>query len=134
MTKSTPTRITVHRPELLGTPRVKRDKQAPVAPVVAAHPPGMIGMAKTMLSSGARWIAAGRPMTSEAGLRLRKDKCGQCHYWNPAGWFGRGRCTICGCSGLKLAWATERCPKKPPELPEWIEETQPPADSVDPQI
>lgn len=118
MSHSTPTRITVYRPELLGKPRQAR--QPAPAVQIAATPPSVGRQMVTVLSASARWLKAGRPKTSAAGLQARKDKCGACPNWNPAGWMGKGRCTLCGCSGLKLEWATEECPKRPPE---WGPET-----------
>lgn len=119
MSHSTPVRVTVHRPDLLGKPRAART----AAPEVAAKPPSVGRQMVTGLSAAARWLAAGRPKTSPAGLQARRDKCGACPNWNPAGWMGRGRCTLCGCSGVKLEWATEQCPKP---TPEWLPETPQP--------
>lgn len=113
----TPSRIIVHRPDLQAPARPvpTQTEQPPSAP-----PAGPIQMAKTVFSSTARWVAAGRPKVSPATLAFRREKCGGCGYWNPAGWMGLGRCTLCGCSGIKLEWATERCPKTPPD---WGPET-----------
>lgn len=118
MKHSTPVKVTVHRPDLLGKPRQPR-APAPVVQITA--PPPSVGRQMiTVLSASARWLKAGRPRTSEAGLQARRGKCGACPHWDPKGWMGKGRCQLCGCSGVKLEWATEQCPKRPPE---WGPET-----------
>lgn len=118
MSHPAPTRRTLHRPDLAGKPHTPRPPAAPTPP------PTVTSMTVSVLSSLARWLAAGRPKTSPAGLAGRRAGCQACPHWDPKGWRGRGRCRLCGCSGVKLEWATETCPDKPPR---WGPETPPAA-------
>ena len=40
----------------------------------------------------------------------RRAVCEECSLWNGEGSFGMGRCGSCGCTGLKLHVASEKCP------------------------
>lgn len=51
-----------------------------------------------------RWAAAGFEVTGQDEYARRRVACDAC-----ADWVG-GRCRRCGCTGLKLWLATERCP------------------------
>jgi len=70
-----------------------------------------------------RWIAAGRPVRSDARVQEIFDTlCRTCEHFSVS----RQTCKLCGCrvrrSGAaflnKLKMATERCPAKPPR---WTE-------------
>lgn len=55
---------------------------------------------------------------AEHGLKLvpkniemdRMMICDSCHYWQKNGSLGLGKCKKCGCAGIKLNLATEKCP------------------------
>ncbi len=74
----------------------------------------------------ARWIAAGRPVRTDAEVRvIFHTHCRRCDQFDPE----RQKCRLCGCrvaeSGPayrnKLKMATERCPRDPPL---WTEEVE----------
>ena len=114
MSHPAPTRRVTHHPDLAGKPRTPRPapQEAPARP--PRPEPTVAGMTVSVLSSAAKWIAAGCPKTSPDGLVARQAGCQVCPHWDSAGWKGRGRCRLCGCSGVKLGWATETCPDNPP--------------------
>lgn len=62
------------------------------------------------------WAARGFPVVSAAEAGRRRSICGSCPYWDERGFSGLGRCRHrgCGCSGVKLYLASERCPDDPP--------------------
>jgi len=83
-------------------------------------------MARIIRYGGAvkRWIAAGRPVRSDARVQEIFDTlCRPCQYFDAR----RQTCRLCGCavrrSGSaflnKIKMATERCPLRPPK---WLEE------------
>lgn len=57
------------------------------------------------------WARGGFKVVERGRYQARKDICEGCQYWRGDGaMIGTGRCGKCGCSGLKLFLATERCP------------------------
>ena len=60
----------------------------------------------------AKWSAAGWPIAPAPVRAVRHAICRGCEFWDPAGWVGFGKCRHqkCGCSRMKHALATERCP------------------------
>lgn len=82
----------------------------------SADAPPPLDLLQNLAAAANRWRKAGCPVVDEKTLDLRKSTCAACRYWNPKKWFGLGQCTHpgCGCTRMKLLWATERCPKKPP--------------------
>lgn len=77
-------------------------------------PPGVLRMAVRFGGALTRWIAAGRPVVDGAALDRRRSLCAACDHVRPD-----GGCRLCGCSSVKLTWATEACPDSPPR---WREE------------
>ncbi len=69
-------------------------------------------MEKTMNAAGAVAraavaVATGQPVLVSAEIRAeRQSTCDVCEHYEPK----QARCKICGCGGLKLDLATERCP------------------------
>lgn len=67
-----------------------------------------------------RWIKAGRPVRSDERVAELLAICQACEYGGKGGKRPVKRCGICGCRINKghflnkLRWATERCPKNPP--------------------
>lgn len=51
-----------------------------------------------------RWAFFGFPITAEVVYYRRRAVCGKCDHWTGSG------CGVCGCNGVKLRIATERCP------------------------
>lgn len=65
------------------------------------------------------WARAGLPLAPREQRRARLAICQQCEFYAPAGNFGLGECKApgCGCTRLKLALATSKCPLTPPK---WV--------------
>lgn len=115
MSHPQPTRILIHRPDLVGKPRPARTPDAQLkANTPAAVPPPVVYQAVTVVGATARWFAAGRPKRTPEQLAEVRAICSACPHWDPAGWLGKGRCRKCGCAGIKQEWSTERCPDEPP--------------------
>jgi hypothetical protein len=56
------------------------------------------------------FVNNGFKMVTAEQLLDRRSVCEQCSLWNGEGSFGMGRCGSCGCTGLKLHVAGEKCP------------------------
>ena len=56
------------------------------------------------------FVNNGFKMVTAEQLLDRRSVCEECSLWNGEGSFGMGRCGSCGCSGLKLHVAGEKCP------------------------
>lgn len=64
------------------------------------------------------WARDGCRVLAKEKYQARRDICEGCQYWRGEGTLtGTGRCGKCGCAGLKLFLATERCPDG-----KWLEE------------
>lgn len=61
-----------------------------------------------------KWAKNGLPVRSEEEVERIALICKACPFWNPKGWFGTGKCTLCGCGKLKPRMGTTSCPDKPP--------------------
>lgn len=101
-----------HRPNYKDSVRRTAAQRAAGAP---SHP-GPLAMAGHALAAAGRVLVAaakGRPIRVEPAVyRERLEICRSCQFNSqaPSG----VRCTKCGCGGLKLELATERCPLDPP--------------------
>jgi len=84
--------------------RIAEDVRASRVGVVA---PTTAEMAKNFTSSMARWVGAGFKTVDEELYNKRLLTCRECEHWKEA---GIGRCMKCGCAGIKLWLATEKCP------------------------
>lgn len=69
-----------------------------------------IGRLKTELKV---WARNGLPLATGAVRKARLAVCASCEYYNPRGNLGMGECKApgCGCSRIKAALATSKCPK-----------------------
>ncbi len=56
------------------------------------------------------FVNNGFKLVTAEQLLDRRSVCEQCSLWNGEGSFGMGRCGSCGCTGLKLHVAGEKCP------------------------
>tara|TARA_R110002072_G_scaffold278700_4_gene440558 strand:- start:905 stop:1378 length:474 start_codon:yes stop_codon:yes gene_type:complete len=56
------------------------------------------------------FVNNGFKMVTAEQLLDRRSVCEECSLWNGEGSFGMGRCGSCGCTGLKLHVAGEKCP------------------------
>lgn len=55
-----------------------------------------------------RWAKAGFPVVSEGEFNTRIEICRQCPHWQDAAVIPT--CAQCGCTAIKLEFATEKCP------------------------
>jgi hypothetical protein len=56
------------------------------------------------------FVNNGFKLVTAEQLLDRRTVCEECSLWNGEGSFGMGRCGSCGCTGLKLHVASEKCP------------------------
>lgn len=117
MSHLTPTRTVVYAENLIAMPKAPRPPPAPAPrPVKRDHASFVtkLGRAKRSLLN---WKEKGCPMVSREERKRRLSICQGCPYWNEKGNFLFGECTApgCGCTRIKMALATERCPLTPPK-------------------
>lgn len=81
--------------------------------------PSHAELIKNVSVAGARWIAAGFPVVSDAVYAARTAACEACPLWDGAARFGLGKCNApgCGCTKFKRWLATEKC--KHPQGSRW---------------
>lgn len=74
--------------------------------------PRLIDSVENVARAMGRWAAAGFPLASEASIKVRKNTCEACPYWDSEARLGLGKCTHekCGCTKLKWWLETETCP------------------------
>jgi hypothetical protein len=67
------------------------------------------------------WMKRGAPLVPKEIRRERLALCAACEYFNAGGNFGLGECRFpgCGCTKIKAALATSKCPMKPPKWDAW---------------
>jgi len=87
-----------------GSRRVKESTEAINKRMTA---PSISSMASNFTSSMAKWVGAGFKTVDEELYNKRLLTCRECEHWKEA---GIGRCMKCGCAGIKLWLATEKCP------------------------
>ena len=75
-------------------------------PISAEPPPDARKLFQRFRTAISRWRAAGYPIVPFITLYSRWKICRQCPFWS--GW--RCKHPGCGCTGVKLGLATERCP------------------------
>lgn len=78
----------------------------PVPPITEELPPDAGKLFQRFRIAISRWRAAGYPIVPFIILYSRWKICRQCEFWS--GW--RCKHPGCGCTGVKLGLATERCP------------------------
>lgn len=87
-------------------------RPAPVpAPVAPVTPPPVVVQVRNVSRAWLRWTAAGCPRRTREELAAVTAYCESCAFGgdrHPV--FGYRRCRKCGCSRIKLGWATEHCP------------------------
>ena len=70
----------------------------------------VIGMLQRFTGATFRWAKAGFTIADDEELASRKSTCTSCPYWKPKARLGMGKCLKCGCTSMKLKFATEKCP------------------------
>lgn len=82
----------------------------------ATGQPTLAELAKRFAVAMKSWASSGFKIVTSEQFAERRDICLTCNYWQGDGAnVGTGRCGKCGCSGLKLFAASERCPEDPPK-------------------
>jgi hypothetical protein len=76
--------------------------------------PSIMTQAKNFKNAMVDWAKGGFGTVSQNTFKGRIDICKQCEFWQS---FGDtvGRCRKCGCSSVKMALSTSRCPLNPPK-------------------
>ncbi len=77
----------------------------------AVKVPSVARQARNVTAAWLKWSAAGCPKRSREEVQRIAALCETCVYGgdrHPV--FRYKRCKKCGCSRIKLGWATERCP------------------------
>lgn len=78
----------------------------------ATGQPTPLEMAERFARSMVDWARAGFRTLEKERYQARRNICEGCQQWRGDGaMLGTGRCGACGCSGLKLFLATQRCPE-----------------------
>ncbi len=62
-------------------------------------------------SALSQWASRGFPLVTKEQLLERRNTCMECSFWHGEAAFGIGKCGSCGCTGVKLQVATEKCPQ-----------------------
>lgn len=114
--------------------RLRPEQKVPAKMQVAHFPDGkiptqaqmeeanLITKAKRLKNEIKVWMAAGAKLVPTAVRKERLSICEKCPYYDPKGNWGLGQCKApgCGCSRIKLALATSKCPHPDgPRWPEW---------------
>lgn len=88
------------------------ERLLPIAPewVESDEPHNPFMLAARFAHAALTWARSGFKVVTEAQLTQRQSICLACKHWNGSKMFGYGACDVCGCSGLKLFAATEKCP------------------------
>lgn len=73
--------------------------------------PSLSDMATNFYESMKKWKSSGFKTVTKEVFEQRKTICNECEHWDKKFF---GRCKICGCFGVKLHLATEKCPDNPP--------------------
>ena len=68
------------------------------------------------------WLKRGAPLVPKEVRQARLAICRACEYYDAAGNLGLGECRFpgCGCTRVKAALATSRCPHKPAKWAPWV--------------
>lgn len=74
------------------------------------EPPTPVEMARQFARAAVNWVNSGFSVVISEDYQARLDTCKACDRWNGEAIFGLGRCGKCGCTGLKLYAASEKCP------------------------
>ena len=85
--------------------RDKENRTVARSPGVAT--PTISEMSKSLASSMVGWAKAGFALASDEVKDERLSICRGCEFWKEGKY---GRCMKCGCSGIKLWLASEKCP------------------------
>lgn len=80
--------------------------------------PNMADKAKNLINAVANWATKDKfDSVSSEILNYRKEICNSCQFWDKLAYKNLGKCTKCGCSGVKLYIPSSNCPDVPPR---WI--------------
>lgn len=78
--------------------------------------PTLLQKIKNISDAAVDWAIVDKfGQVDENQLKMRKDICASCPKWDASGYGGLGKCTICGCSVIKLYIPNSTCPDSPPK-------------------
>lgn len=72
--------------------------------------PSLPQKAKNFAGAMIDWAKCGFKLVDDTVLAERKAICIACEFWQGDGYMGAGKCSKCGCSGVKLKLASSNCP------------------------
>jgi len=75
-----------------------------------ASEPSTLEMLQHFTSASFKWAKSGFKFADESTLSHRREICLKCEFWKPNARMGMGKCLKCGCTSMKLKFATEKCP------------------------
>jgi hypothetical protein len=76
-----------------------------------ASPPSKTDLARRAARALVGFARSGFKLVSQEVLLERRETCEACSFWKGEAVFGMGKCGSCGCTGLKLVVANEKCPE-----------------------
>lgn len=80
--------------------------------------PNIFDMTKHLTEAGITWATKDSlSIVNDVVLKDRRSICEKCEHWDRDGFFGIGKCKICGCSAAKLYVPSSICPLHPPK---WV--------------
>lgn len=86
----------------------------PVEWLRSTEPPTLAEKLTRFARAAKSWAKSGFSVVSDEEFLFRQNQCETCKWWRGSASFGLGNCGKCGCTGIKLYWATEQCPLDPP--------------------
>lgn len=103
---------------------VSGNSNGPATPVESNPPPesaNVITKAFRLRKELTAWIKSGAKLVPKKIRGERLAICKACDYFNASGNWGLGECKFpgCGCSKIKAALASAKCPMKPPKWDAW---------------
>lgn len=84
--------------------------QDPSKDIVTFRDPSLLEKVSNIGGAIRRIIRDGLKFVPEHVETSRRLICLSCFFWKEQGAFGLGSCAKCGCCGIKINLATERCP------------------------
>lgn len=105
-------------PPVLGPHGRPTPTETPIS-AVPAEVPSWSTLIANFATESRKWARSGFRMASKGELRRRQKICLPCKQWDSTRWGNTGGCRMCGCTRMKLFWATTSCPLNPPK---WVAE------------
>lgn len=95
---------------LCGSWEVLHEDVMDVADIEPPAEPSLLAKAGALATSLQTWMRFGFAVASDEDVAKRRAICEPCPFWEGEAYLGAGKCSKCGCSGIKLKLATSKCP------------------------